>query len=74
MRKCMVGLVTFLFCSALICGGCAKKEMIKAEEATVPPVTTEKPTVTPPTKPSPKEEPVKEQPVTKFNNGGTHSK
>jgi peptidoglycan-associated lipoprotein len=59
----MVGLVTVLFCGALLCGGCAKKEMVKAEEATVPPVTTEKPAVTPPAKPAPKEEPVKEQPI-----------
>ncbi|WP_243372054.1 peptidoglycan-associated lipoprotein Pal [Geotalea sp. SG265] len=62
MRKGMVGLVTVLFCGALLCGGCAKKEMVKAEEATVPPVTTEKPAATP-SKPAPKEETVKEQPV-----------
>ncbi|ACM19458.1 peptidoglycan-binding outer membrane lipoprotein Pal, OmpA family [Geotalea daltonii FRC-32] len=62
MRKGMVGLVTVLFCGALLCGGCAKKEMVKAEEATVPPVTTEKPAVTPPAKPAPSET-VKEQPI-----------
>lgn len=63
MRKGMVGLVTVLFCGALICGGCAKKDMVKAGEEVVPPVTTETPAVTPSAKPSPKEEPVREEPV-----------
>ena len=63
MRKGMAGLVTVLFCGALLAGGCAKKEMVKGEEGVVPPVTTEKPSETPPAKPSIKEEAVKEQPI-----------
>lgn len=62
MRKGMVGLVTVLFCGALLVGGCAKKEMVKGEEGVVPSAT-EKPAVTPPAKPSMTEEVVKEQPI-----------
>lgn len=63
MRKGMVGLVTVLFCGALLVGGCAKKEMVKGEEGVVPSAATEKPAVTPPAKPSMTEEVVKEQPI-----------
>ena len=63
MRKGMVGLVTVLFCGALLVGGCAKKEMVKGEEGVVPSAAAEKPAVTPPAKPSVKEEAVKEQPI-----------
>lgn len=63
MRKGMVGLVTVLFCGALLVGGCAKKEMVKGEEGVVPSAATEKPAVTPPAKPSINEEVVKEQPI-----------
>jgi peptidoglycan-associated lipoprotein len=63
MRKGMVGLLLVLFCGALLAGGCAKKEMVKGEEAVVPPVTTEKPAETPPAKPPVKEEVVKDQPI-----------
>jgi peptidoglycan-associated lipoprotein len=63
MRKGMVGLLLVLFCGALLSGGCAKKEMVKGEEAVVPTVTTEKPAETPPAKPPVKEEVVQEQPI-----------
>ena len=63
MRKGMVGLVSVLFCGALLVGGCAKKEMVKGEETVVPPVAAEKAVETPQAKPPVKEEVVKEQPI-----------
>jgi len=62
MYKGMVGLVAVLFCGALLFSGCAKKEMVRPEELTEPPVTSER-TVTPPPKAAPEEEGVKDQSV-----------
>ncbi|ABB33746.1 peptidoglycan-associated lipoprotein [Geobacter metallireducens RCH3] len=62
MRKCTFGLVALL-CFGLVAAGCAKKEMVKPEEA-VPPVAAPQPT-TPakPAAPPVKEEPIAAQPI-----------
>ncbi len=61
MRKGMVGFFMVLCCGALLAGGCAKKEMVKGEEA-IAPTAPAKPTE-PPAKPPVKEEVVQQQPI-----------
>ena len=67
MRNGMVGFLVVLCCGALFVGGCAKKEMVKGEEA-MPAAAPAKPAEAP--KPAAKEEkmvaePVKEAPIAK---------
>ncbi|HEX9022850.1 MAG TPA: peptidoglycan-associated lipoprotein Pal [Geobacteraceae bacterium] len=65
MRKGMMGLFVILCCGALLVGGCAKKEVVKGEEA--PAAAAPKPAETPaeqaPAKAPVKEEKVQEQAV-----------
>lgn len=67
MRKFTVGCLLVLCCSALIAGGCAKKEMVKKDESPATTVTPTKPTTPPAEKPGQtapiKEETVSEQPI-----------
>jgi peptidoglycan-associated lipoprotein len=60
MQKRMAGFLVVLCCGALFAGGCAKKEIVKAEEPISPPG---KAAVTTPAKPEPMEVAVKAQPV-----------
>jgi peptidoglycan-associated lipoprotein len=69
MRNGMVGFLVVLCCGALLAGGCAKKEMVKGEEA-MPAAAPAKPSEQAPAKPAAKEEkvaaePVKEAPIAK---------
>jgi peptidoglycan-associated lipoprotein len=60
MRKKMAGFLMVLCCGALLAGGCAKKEIVKAEEPISSPV---KAAVSKPSRPEPMEVAVKSQPV-----------
>jgi len=63
MSKVTVGFIVALFCSALIVGGCAKKELVKGE-ADVPAASVTQPAEVPvPAKPPVKEEVVQEMAV-----------
>lgn len=59
MRKGMVGFLMVLCCGALLSSGCAKKQVVKGEEAPV----AAKPAEVQPVKPPVKEEKVQQQPV-----------
>ncbi len=59
MRKGMIGFFMILCCGALLAGGCAKKEMVKGEEAPAAPAA--KPAETTPAEPA--KPPVKEEKV-----------
>ncbi len=60
MRKPMMGLFVILCCGALLMGGCAKKELVKGEEA--PAAAAPKPAETT-TQQAPEKAPVKEEKV-----------
>ena len=60
MRKKMAGFLMVLCCGALLAGGRAKKEIVKAEPSLSPP---DKAAVTEPTRPGPMDVAVKPQPV-----------
>ncbi len=69
MRNGMLGFLVVLCCGALLVGGCAKKEVVKGEEA-MPAAAPAKPAEQAPAKPAAKEEkvaaePVKESPIAK---------
>jgi peptidoglycan-associated lipoprotein len=68
MRNGMVGFLVILCCGALFAGGCAKKEMVKGEEA-MPAAAPTKPAEPAPAKPAVTEkvaaEPIKEAPISK---------
>ncbi len=69
MRNGMVGFLVVLCCGALLAGGCAKKEMVKGEEAMPAAAAPAKPEQAP-AKPAAKEEkmaaePIKETPLAK---------
>ncbi len=59
MRKEMIGCFMILCCGALVAGGCAKKELVKGEEAPA----AGQPAVTAPSAPSAPSAPVKEEKV-----------
>lgn len=64
MRKRMMGLFVILCCGALFVGGCAKKELVKGEEApAAAPAPAETATTQAPAKAPVKEEKVREQAV-----------
>ncbi len=70
MRDGMVGFLVVLCCGALLVGGCAKKEMVKGEEAIPAAAAPVKPAEQAPAKPEVKQEkmaaePVKEVPLAK---------
>lgn len=70
MRNGMVGFLVVLCCGALFTGGCAKKEMVKGEEAMPAAAAPAKPAEQAPAKPEAKEEkmaaePVRETPLAK---------
>jgi peptidoglycan-associated lipoprotein len=57
MRKRMLGFFMVLCCGALLAGGCAKKEMVKSEEA----IPSTRPAETTPAKPAVTDESMREQ-------------
>jgi peptidoglycan-associated lipoprotein len=60
MRKRMTGFLVVLCCGALLAGGCAKKEIVKADESISPPG---KAAVTEPARPESMDVAVKSQPI-----------
>ena len=70
MRKFSIGLFVVLCCSALLAGGCAKKELVKGE-GEAPAAATSQPAEAPAAKPEMKEEKVQEAAVKEAPATGT---